>query len=813
MKGFGVVRLMSCAVGTALAFASFGATVSKLQSTDSARNAYVSNGNLWTGGVTPNADTAKNYDFVVAADYYLWCPEESTARTIGGNSMQFGDSTTTGTFYIKGDKRWLTFPDLRLYRGSFVPGNNNWWGLAGNATVYSGADAPFVISFRKDYDGYVDMKLTGDDNAVIQFSQSNPEKTGWLFFYGNQSQTYSGSWVFGPGSTIRPTYDANRGAIRSSTDTFGKAPAVFNPKGVVAGSNTSFRVETYNRTFLASDNRGLWLDAPGSTVSYVIINNNNTHDFGWPIGGAGTFALTGSGTFLLRSKCDVPINVGAGVALRLEAGAELNGGLAATSAGSFRINQTVDAQGGAGKPIRLGCNLDVSRRPVAVSLTQNPSVAAETDIPVAVIDKAVAADYTEADFDPWGAPGAQIANAKQIVFSTNGDGDTVVSVRVFPYVGSAGGTGTVTLDNAGQWVPVGKPSSGQNYIVWNNQLRTGGTDWQSSFAVPGDQWVFSGSGSYATKHFDTVFANARLLDGTSFAVAAVNDFRSMSFSGNIDIRTTKNGVAYFTGASIIMIQNATLTGRGNLRLKGVSRNPSVTTSDYRVEMKGDASGFVGYVCATNFGIGTVPMVFKAAGETNFGGNPETFAADALRICPMVALTPSAAMVIDDANRGVTFANSASVDTTSGDCTIKTPVVFEGAFTKAGTGTFAYGAGGATMAAGAAFAVNGGILKAEGVHALKGASVSFADGTVLAVNAGMGALDLATTTLSKAGSKYLVRIDGLTEDAALATFASAQAAADFVANAQTVKGTGHKGRLVTEGVTVKVTVPGTVIHLR
>ena len=803
------VYLMLCAALVLAAHASFGGTQSSLTATDGNRVAYGDN-RYWTGGVAPVNDSAKAYDFVVNGGKNLFSPGVNSHLYVGGASLQLGDATTEGNFIIREVNHIIVFSDLRLYGGYMSQYNSGGWlRLDGPTTVYSAGTAPYRIIFQGSNDAYFNLKLSGGDESAVQLSHG-----GSLYLLSDQSATYSGSWVFGENTVVRPKYDASYGSIQTSTQAFGKAPSAFNPKGVVMKAGSMLRTEFSNRTYLASDNRGLWLDAAGSSVSFFM--NNANYAFGWPIAGEGTFALTGSGTFLLSAACDVPIDVGANALLRLETGAELNGGLAATSAGSFCICQAVTAEGVASMPIRLGCELAGLGKPIAVMLSQIPSVAVVTDIPVAVIDKSVAASYAESDFDPWGVAGGQIANADRIVFSTDANGDTVVSVRVFPYVVSVTqNAGIVNLNDANGWSPNGVVTDGKNYIVWNNQLRTG-TDGKDPCSMPGDLLVFYKAGNYGCKDYTTSFRKARLLDDAAFGLGLAHPSYRARFSGHIDVRTTKGGTASISsnGQKIRMEQNATLTGRGNLVMKGTARDPSVTTSDYAVEMTGDASGYVGTLFAQNFSSSpSAPMILKAAGETNFGGNPERFAADALKIGAMVALTPTAAMTIDDANRGVTFEATASVDTTSGDCTIKTPVVFEGAFEKDGAGTFAFGAGGVTFGTGASIAVNGGALKPEGVNALKGAAVSFADGAVLAFDADSDPLDLTTTTLSKAGDKYLVRIDGLVQDTPIATFASAQAAADFVANAKTVKGTCHKGQLKADGATVKAIVPGLAIIFR
>lgn len=817
------VYLMLCAALVLTAHASLGGTQSIMGWTDVNRNAYSNNGQ-WSGGVAPVADSSGTYDYLIAYGFYLWIPESSANMTFGGASVQVGshdptyaDATgnTAGSIYYKGDCRWLTFPDLRMYCGGIGSGANNWFGLAGNATVYSTEEKPFTFTLgtARNTDTYLDLTFTGDEGTVFVIDQVG---TGWIYTYADQSQTYSGSWKIGKNVMFRPTYDANRGKILNSTMAFGKPLSVFNPKSVTVGAGATLRVETYNRIFSASDNRGLWLDAAGDQVEYLMINDN-AHFFGWPIAGEGTFRLFGNGAFYLQSSCDVPVRVGSGASLVLDICSDLKQGVTVEEGGTLYIRQVLTNGVPSDQPARLSTALDTSLRPIGVCLSAYATVTAETDIPVAVIDKAVAASYTEADFDPWGVVGGQIPNAKGIVFSTDANGDTVVSVRVFPYVVSVTqNAGIVNLNDANGWSPNGVVTDGKNYIVWNNQLRTG-TDGKDPCSMPGDLLVFYKAGNYGCKDYTTSFRKARLLDDAAFGLGLAHPSYRARFSGHIDVRTTKGGTASISsnGQKIRMEQNATLTGRGNLVMKGTARDPSVTTSDYAVEMTGDASGYVGTLFAQNLSSSpSAPMILKAAGETNFGGNPERFAADALKIGAMVALTPTAAMMIDDANRGVTFEATASVDTTSGDCTIKTPVVFAGAFTKSGAGTFAFGAGGVTFGTGASIAVNGGVLKPEGVNALKGAAVSFADGAVLTVDADSDPLDLTTTTFSKTGDKFAVCVDGLVQDTPIATFASAQAAADFVANAKTVKGTtGRKGQLVADGATVKAILPGLAIIFR
>ena len=787
-------------VGAATASA---ATTSSITVADisSGRNAYSTNGR-WTGGVAPANDSGRNYDFVIADGYDVFLPETHVALTFGGNSVQFGasDFSSAGTLYIKGNNRWVTFPDLRLYKGLFRSAQNGAVGFTGNATVYSTAEDPFNFLMKLDYDSYFNLVFTGGDTSAVKFSGDSTKKCP-IFLYADQSATYSGSWIVGENVEIRPSYNASYGSIRTSAQVFGKAPATFNPKGIVLQSGATLRYEAAGRTFLASDNRGLWLDAEGSSATYFLINGAN-HAFGWPIGGAGTFQLIGSGAFYLSSECAVPLSVTQLVSLHLLSGAAVTNGL--SSVNPVAATVTVSSDGASSTPIRLGGTFDVPL-PIGVALSQIPSVAATTDIPVFVIDSASASQFTEADFDPWGVAGAQTANADSIIFSTDGNGDTVVSVRVFPFARSNASVGAiVTMDNAGQWTPVGIPSAGGNYIVWNNNLRTGGSDWQNPYNVQGGRFVLfnpSGATYYDdhSKHYDTVFPFLRLLDDTGFLPAHTFSSRTLALGGRVDVRTSRSKYARLCASGTNARLDATLSGRGNLLL--------FPYNGLFLEMAGDASAFTGRVIASNY-VDAATSTLKASSEANFGGNPETFSADAWLLCANVTFAPTADVVFDDPNRGVTFAGGSSVDTTSGDFAVETPVVIAGAFAKNGTGTFAYGAGGATVASGAAISVNGGAIKVQHADGLKGASVSFADGAMLAVDVGPDSpvLDLATTTLSKAGAQYLVRIDRAANDdgapRAIMTFADAASAEAFVASAQTVRGIGAKGELIVDGAVVK-----------
>lgn len=63
------------------------------------------------------------------------------------------------------------------------------------------------------------------------------------------------------------------------------------------------------------------------------------------------------------------------------------------------------------------------------------------------------------------------------------------------------------------------------------------------------------------------------------------------------------------------------------------------------------------------------------------------------------------------------------------------------------------------------------------------------------------------------SCVLVRVDELQNAAPIATFANAEAAADFVAHAKTVPSAGRSSLLFADGATVKAGSPGLTLILR
>lgn len=807
-------------IGAALSGSAFGATPTVLQNDSSRKETYWTD-NRWSPAVAPGNANAANYDFIVKNAKTFWLGydanggESTKTATFPGASLQLGadDFSSAGYMSCKGDKSTWTFNDLRLYKGYINNAGNNWYAYKGNATVYSKSDDPFDFRFRGDKDSYFYMKLTGNEDNVIKISHSTSGDGAnvWVMHYGDQSATYSGSWVLGQNAHFRP-YTTTGYNNSTSAQVFGKPLTTLNPAALVMKKGSILRYEANDRQFKGSDKRGLTIDAPGGQASYMVINGNS-HHFGWPITGQGTFNVTGSGYFHLYSSCTVPLKASS-ANIYIRSGASVTGEYTDTSGRPMYVLGTVN--GGPVTPARIGGTIADGLK-IALGFDKVTNVTTTTDFPLVIVDRNASRTLTADDFDPWGIPGYQTYNAEGVVLSTNGDGDTVVSVRLVPYISSKVNP---RLNNGSTWNGGSVPTAGHNYyVIAGTEFRTGGNDGNTT-AVPGDKWVFGVGSNYQSKEGKVTFPFVRLLDGVIFNLAQSAD-ATWEFAGNIDIRQTVSSNATFSAAGLKGCKvSANLSGRGAVWAKGTSKsyhynNTSRPVINHWIEFSGNSSGYVGTFLATNssYVAEAGALQLKASSETNFGGNPEKFSAAAWQIGNGVVFVPTADVTFDDANRGVTFLAGSSVDTASGDFTVKTPVVFKGAFEKRGAGTFTFGEGGVTFGTGAAITVGGGTLKAVGSDALKDASVSFADGAVLAVDASAGPLDLTTTTLSKAGAQYLVRIDGFGEPTTVATFADAASASAFVAAAKTIKGDGLKCLLRAEGSSVKAYLPGVTITVR
>ena len=486
-----------------------------LQAGGSNNTAAMNTASHWSPAIAPADANGANTDFVVQDGRTFRTPVSAswTTLTFPGKSLQLGasDFSSAGNLY-DASLGVAVVSDLRLYKGLWRYVNDRAMKLQGNATVYSPASTPFEFFYTGFSDGFMNITLTGDETSAVKLSTYQGENQGAdtnpLFLQADQSQTYSGSWIVSRGLYLYP----NSGT--SSSTVFGKPLTTFNPRALVMGKNSKIRYEVGSpRTFAASDNRGLWLDASGGTVTYKLVNDF-THSFGWPIGGAGTFLVSGNGTFQLRTTCAVPLKIEAENAkFVLCPGASITsaGGLLLpdnylvqleTSATAATVNNLVatNAQfkfpvagdGSACAQLRLAGDLSGLSGRIGLTLSAIPNVAVETDLPIIVIDSSVTRTFTADDFSPWSITGAQCPTAKGVkVVRDAVTGDQVVSITVLPYVQTrynnidnwayyaawAWGDGTVTPT----------PGDGKAYVT--RSMPIGHDSETQDFTVPCDRLV------------------------------------------------------------------------------------------------------------------------------------------------------------------------------------------------------------------------------------------------------------------------------------------------------------------------------------
>lgn len=831
-----VLGLASLAIVPQEAFAD----TSELLSGGSKKTDAYSNGSYWSGGVAPNNSdgsvntSAASVDFVVKDGMTFRTCDRNKPATIGGASLQLGASDfssagnveqTVQRYNISG-KTVVTVPELRLYKGKWSYYNNNLHAVAGSAVVFSPALNPYEFCYYKynqAENGFL-LQLTGGKDAAVKITTS--ASGGYVTLAANQSSTYSGAWVFGAGTVACLYRYTQWGNNYTSAEFFGKAPDEFNPKGVTMGKGGTFRVQTYaNFTMSAADNRGLFLDAAGGNVYFGQTQNYRT-DFAWPISGSGTFCVNGNGTFYFSATSTVPVSVtSSSVGLYLCDKAALKGGLSVTDGKVINLNAATDyvtiasptltnakftlpisADGAQCAKIRFEGDLSGLTGVTGIALSQMPSVSVETDIPVFVIDSAVTREFSSADFNPYAVAGAQCPTVSGVKVERDAvSGDQTVSVTLVPYVRSLGGQAgnNVNFANSADWTDKVLPAVGttKNYLIYDVNVWWS-PDGDRAVTAPGQRVTLynPGGGRYGVLMRTKSFSFGRLLalDKASVTWWGYNGQSGLdqTLGGNLEVRTTANEYVTLNAGSQNAIVSATVAGTGNIFVC-TTNTASGTCS---LSLTGTNTGYTGYLCASNTAAAANnKLSLKISDESNLGGNPLVFSAGALTVGNACSLTPTALVVIDDTNRGVTFNAGAAVDAAAScSLAVKSPIVFgAGTVSKSGAGTFAWGAGGSTIAPGATLQVAEGCVKPQGFDALDGLVVSFADGAGFAFDFPLAAgdsrstygVDMRSATVSKAGERIKVRFElddsvnaQFTATVPLATFADVASAQAFVDSA-------------------------------
>lgn len=801
---------------------------------------------MWNPAVAPNnqdgtANTdGANTDFVVCNNIKLQPPETTVKYVFGGKSLSIGaaDRSSGGIFKYKGNNRYISFADVRLYKGSWEQHSNGWMGLEGDATVYSPASDPFVFKFKEQYDNKLNFRFHGDkDSAVkidwiVEHSNKKP-----IYMQADQSKTYSGSWIIGTNVYLYALPNAEYGGNTTSAMQFGKPLEEFNPAALVMGKGSKLRYEIGNpRTFSADDKRGLTVDAEGGFVTYHLVNGF-THDFGWPIAGKGTLKITGRGTFRLRASCGVQLCVEEEqTKLVLSEGASMTaaGGLHLRDGGMFSLEKATDrvtvhninaanamiklpvsADGRSCALLRLAGNVNLSGV-TSIGFTQVPLVSEEVDIPVIAIDSSVERVFSSSDFNPYGVTGAQLPNASGVkVVRDSETGDQVVYVTLIPCVKTCLSDGNPNPGHFAAWAWGDGESitpavgDGNNYLTWNTHIMQNGEG--DELTVPGASLILYNPTKegflFNLRHKKTICPHLLVLDRSTVEAYSYytgntpDKGQPHELAGHIEVQTTP-GNSFTLSAKRSQIKvSARITGTGTIRARST---PRLYTPQSMVQVMSVNPEYGGYFHAyNNIDVVTNTITFKIAEEGNLGGNPRVFSPDAFRLGYGCIFMPSAEITIDDENRGVTFAASTNVKNTvrtgpildlAHDFTVKTPVVFEeGEFVKTNSGTFAWGVAGSTVSDGAKLLVKDGAVKPQGFSAFGPMEIAFAKGTVLAMDFPLSendsryayGVDMRAVRMSHADEKLAVRLEA--DDAIstrsislpLATFADPASAEAFV----------------------------------
>ena len=828
--------------------AAIHAGTSYLQSSGDSNTAALYTASCWDPAVAPQTSSGAATTDGLATDFVVKdgrTLKNTTASAINFKSLQLGasDFSSKGSF-ANSHAGQMIVSNLFLYSGQFSFADNKQQTLRGAATVYAPASNPFRMRFQGNLGDYMNISLTGAEGTCVEITTWTGTSgagggfmgNGYVMMQGDQSN-YAGSWKIGPFVYIYAFSSSDNGGGGNTTSVmqFGKPLSTFNPAALIMQKGSKLRYEVGNpRTFARSDNRGLTLDARGGTVIYQLVNGF-THNFEWPIAGEGTFLATGRGKFVLKAQCDVTLSTDSGetqVCLGSGANITASGGLVLPTGHPLYLDSDTDrvtvnnltttnamlcipvsSDGTRHAQLRLAGNVNLTGL-IGIGFTTPPLVQAETDLPVLVIDSSVQRTFTADDFSPYAVSGLQIPNATGVKVERDAEtGDQVVSVTVVPYVrSSVSANATAYPNNAGNWAGGVLPAvgDGKNYILWNAHLRSG-TEAATDIVMPGDRMVIyspnNADHGATIKNASYSFGHLLALDHSFVALGGYGGMGGLTqtLAGNLEVRNTAGGKFEFRVQRSVGVLSATVTGLGRILVNCNDESTSVCSA----EITGMNTGYLGTLQVSNsVAIVKNRFAFKISKEENLGGNPAAFSADAFLLGYGCIFTPTAAVTIDDPNRGVTFAVSTNTLSSAKtgvefnlahDFTVKTPVVFEGgAFAKRGVGILAWGRGGTTVETGATLAVEAGAVKPQGFDAFGEMSVSFAAGTALELEFPLAegdsratyGVDMRTASVSHADPKLAVRLT-LGDAAAgpvsvatvpLATFSDAAAAGAFIAAA-------------------------------
>lgn len=324
-----------------------------------------------------------------------------------------------------------------------------------------------------------------------------------------------------------------------------------------------------------------------------------------------------------------------------------------------------------------------------------------------------------------------------------GFGTTVIS-------GAISGTGTLDKSDSGTAILSGANTYSGNTTVSGGVLRIESAAALGSTAAgttvsSGGTLAFGGTGT-------TFAAESLTLNGTGFASQGA----LLNAAGN---NTLTGTVSLASDSSIGAAANTTLT------LNGVVSGTAATNDLVKV-----GAGTVVLNAANTYqGTTTVSAgTLQISNENNLGANPGAFNAAQLSLNGGTLRSSGSAVVIDDANRGVTIGAAGGTFETDSNLTLATAVAGSGTLTKTGSGTLSLTSAANTHSG--SVAIDAGTLAVSGGSAIGNASaVTVASGATFDLTAanetigslaGAGSVSLGTRTLSLGGDNTSTTYSGV-----------------------------------------------------
>ena len=751
------MHIKACAILVEFSVLAASADTAYLESEPRGQATPFNSSSGWNPAVDPGSDAGRNTDYVVGSGKKLFIPQIGGMQTFAGKSLSIGapDFSSRGTIIKEANADLTYIGDFRLYDGDWgYWGPVAWFTLQGAITVHGTTEKPFNFYTKAGCTMLLEAPLTGGSEAMLRFLEGDTRIRA-------DNSDYSGGFAITSGTTLYMEYAYPNAIGKRQLD-------AFNPRSIVFEGGT-LRYESPNRNWVAADNRGITVK-DGSSGTFFI--NGFTLWCGWPIVGNGTISKVGSGSFGLQGPCGAHLQLTEGTTY-LQTGANVSaaGSYTATDCTVSLCNADVTATLNnatfsnttltvpirvanyaitASPKIRLGGTLDF-RTPLKLKLEPDNWQALylneQTNLVLFVVDANASRRLAAEDFTIDLSAPYQGLPVEGIVTSVDEEtGDQTVALRLRSHIPNR--FNYAEMGNATHWWNQQPLSPDLDYLATsvtpnqNMTFRTGGDD-ARDYTFPGRSLtLFSPNhdlGSFGAVFIDkqAVFrcGDLRAYDNTQIQFAGYwGKPVPQELAGQMQVHTTDAGIFELAGGYVVTV-SADISGEGCIRVKDCVTN-----------------SFTGANGAYRGSLEVAPgsTTFRVADETNLGGAPAAFLADALSLGAGTVFSPLASLVIDDENRGMTVADNVAFVSDAGvTLQISSPLAFAGGTVeKRGEGTLAIGVK-PSLAAATTLNVLGGSVQALVANAFSGMAVRFADGAGLV--AGETEADFTETAVTAEGA--------------------------------------------------------------